>query len=382
MQAHDEINGVWNGVNGEMVGTMDAGPAPHGMDEARSEAFAGRMVDMLNLGGLAILCSIGHRTRLFDIMATLPPATSGQIAEAAELNERYVREWLSAMVVGGVMEYDPESQVFNFPREHAAWLTRDAGAGNLAIFAQHIGSLGQVEDAIIDCFRQGGGVPYSAFDRFHEIMAEDSYVNVVQQLDTTVLPLVPGLMEKLEQGIHVLDLGCGRGKAILHMAKTFPQSTFAGFDASEEAIDFAQREAARQGVTNVRFWVQDATTFDATDEYDLVVTFDAIHDQAHPLRVLRNIANALKPEGVYLMQDIAASTHLHENVEHPLGAFLYTLSTMHCMTVSLASGGEGLGTMWGKEKALELLARAGFGSVEVHQLEHDVCNYYYICTQS
>jgi hypothetical protein len=110
----------------------------------------------------------------------------------------------------------------------------------------------------------------------------------------------------------------------------------------------------------------------------LIFTFDAIHDQAQPGQVLRNIARALKADGIYLMQDIAGSSHVHHNLDHPLAPFLYTISTMHCMTVSLAAGGEGLGTMWGKEKALELLAAAGFTHTEVHQLPHDVMNYYYV----
>jgi 2-polyprenyl-3-methyl-5-hydroxy-6-metoxy-1,4-benzoquinol methylase len=127
--------------------------------------------------------------------------------------------------------------------------------------------------------------------------------------------------------------------------------------------------------------VQDAALLDESNRYDLITTFDAIHDQAHPARVLHNIARALKPGGVYLMQDIAASSQVHHNLDHPLAPFLYTISTMHCMTVSLAYGGDGLGTMWGKEKALEMLGQAGFTRSEVHQLPHDIMDYYYVSTK-
>jgi SAM-dependent methyltransferase len=354
----------------------------NGLNQEKVEAFTERIVGVLNNGALALMCSIGHRTGLFDTLAQIPPATSAQIAEAAGLNERYVREWLNALVSGQVVTYEPELATYHLPAEHAALLTRTAGADNLAIFSQHIGLLGGVEDQIIDCFHNGRGIPYTAFHRFHEVMAEDSNVNIVEPLIEQILPLVPGLTEKLEQGIDVLDLGCGRGNALKRLAQTFPHSRFYGIDFSEEAIATAQADVKRMELTNLRFAVQDAATFNESDRYDLICTFDAIHDQAYPARVLRNIARALKPDGIYLMQDIAASSHVHHNLDHPLAPFLYTISTMHCMTVSLASGGEGLGTMWGKEKALELLAGAGFAHTEVHQLPHDVFNYYYISKKS
>lgn len=353
----------------------------NGLNPQKTEAFAEKMVGVLNGGALALMCSIGHRTQLFDTLAQLPPATSAQIAEATGLNERYVREWLSAMVVGQVIDYNPSTDTYHLPAEHAALLTRAAGADNLALFTQHVGGLGSVEDKIVDCFFNGGGVPYSAFPRFHEIMAEDSGVNIVEPLIEQILPLVPGLTEKLQQGINVLDLGCGRGNALKRLAQTYPNSRFLGFDFSEEAIAVAQADAAQMGLANLRFEVKDAATFNESNQYDLIFTFDAIHDQAQPGKVLRNIARALKPDGIYFMQDIAASSHVHHNVDHPLSPFLYTISTMHCMTVSLAHNGEGLGTMWGKEKALEMLAQAGFTHTEVRQLPHDIFNYYYISTK-
>lgn len=351
----------------------------NGINHEKAEAFAEKMVGVLNNGALALMASIGHRTKLFDTIAILPPATSAQIAEATGLQERYVREWLNAMVVGQVIDHDPELKTYHLPAEHAATLTRAAGAANLALFTQHIGTLGSVEDKIVACFSNGGGVPYTDFHRFHEVMAEDSDVNIVEPLIDQILPLVPGLKAQLQQGIEVLDVGCGRGNALKRLAQTYPRSRFFGFDFSEEAIAFAQADAARQGLTNLRFAVQDAATFDQSNRYDLIFTFDAVHDQAQPGRVLRNIKQALKPDGIYFMQDIAGSSHVHHNHDHPLAPFLYTISTMHCMTVSLAGGGEGLGTMWGKEKALELLAEAGFTDVQVEQPAHDPMNYFYIC---
>lgn len=350
-------------------------------NEQKAEAFAGRMVGVLNESAVALMTSIGHRTGLFDTMATRAPATIQRIAEAAGLHERYVREWLGAMVMGRIVEYDQERDTYTLPPEHAAFLTRAATSDNLAMYTQFIGLLGTVEDAIVDCFHNGGGVPYSAYTRFQEVMAEDSAQTVVAALTDAILPLVPGLVEALQAGIRVLDVGCGRGRALNLMARTFPQSHFTGYDFLAEAILPARAEAQAQGLTNIHFEVQDVAQIDSRAEFDLITAFDAIHDQAQPARVLRNIADALKPDGIFLMQDIAGSSHVHENLDLPLGPLLYTISVMHCMTVSLAQGGAGLGTMWGKQKALEMLAEAGFTNIEVHQLPHDVQNYYYVATK-
>ncbi len=352
------------------------------LDQARAEEFAERMVGVLNEGAIALMTSIGHRTGLFDAMAGLPPSTSDQIASAANLNERYVREWLGAMVVGGIVEHDPEEGTYQLPREHAAFLTRTASPDNIAAFAQYIPLLGSVEDGIVESFRHGGGVPYSAFPRFHEVMAEDSGQTVLPALKDHILPLVPGLVERLEKGIDVLDVGCGSGRALNLMARTFPNSRFVGYDLSEEAIARARVEAQEHGTTNARFEVKDAATLDEEARYDLITTFDAVHDQADPAAVLKGIAEALREDGVYLMQDIAGSSHHHNNLEHPIGPFLYTISCMHCMTVSLAQGGAGLGAMWGEEKAKQMLEEAGFKEVEIEQLPHDFQNYYYIATKS
>ena len=352
------------------------------LDQAKSEAFAERMIGILNDAALALVTSIGHRTGLFDVMAGLPPSTSQQIADAANLNERYVREWLGAMVVGRIVEHDPEDGTYYLPQEHAAWLTRAASPNNIAVTAQFIPVLGMVEDGIVESFKHGGGLPYSAFPRFHEVMAEDSGQTVVAALADHILPLVPGLIERLEEGIDVLDVGCGSGRALNLMARTFPNSRFSGYDFSEEAIARARAEAQEHGTTNVRFELKDAAALDEKASYDLITTFDAVHDQADPAAVLKGIADALREDGVYLMQDIAGSSHAHKNMNHPIGPLLYTVSTMHCMTVSLSQGGEGLGTMWGEEKAREMLEEAGFKEVEVKQLPHDFMNSYYIVTKS
>ncbi len=348
------------------------------LDSAKTEAFAQRMLDILNDGAIALMASIGHRTGLFDTMANMPPATSTDIAEAAKLNERYVREWLGAMVTGRLVEYDPATTTYSVPPEHAAFLTRAASPNNFAVMMQFIPILAMVEDRAIDCFYKGGGVPYSAYTRFHQVMAESSGQIFVAALEDAILPLIPGLIADLERGIDVLDVGCGSGRALNQMAKRFPNSRFKGYDFSEEAIATAQTEAENHQLKNLQFQVKDAAQLDEVEQYDLICTFDAIHDQAKPDVVLRGIYQALRPDGIYLMQDIKASSQVDGNYEHPVASFLYTISCLHCMTVSLASGGMGLGAVWGEEKALEMLKDAGFTQVEIKQLEPDFLNNYYL----
>ena len=348
------------------------------------DLFADRMMTALNYGGLCLMTSIGHRTGLFDAMRDQPPMTSTELAARAGLNERYVREWLGAMVSAGILMVDPSTIAFTLPAEHAMFLTRAAGADNLAAFTQYIALLGSVEDDIVECFHGGGGVPYERFPRFHAVMAEDSGQSVLSMLESHVLPLVPGLAEQLARGIRVLDVGCGSGRVLVRLAELFPQSSYVGIDLSEEAIRGARATAQSRSLANIDFIATDLSDFHLNaepDSFDLITTFDAIHDQAQPLNVLKGIYRALHGNGVYLMQEIKASSHVHNNVTHPIGTFLYTVSCMHCMTVSLASGGEGLGAMWGEEKTREYLAGAGFRSVEKHELAHDIQNNWYVVSK-
>lgn len=349
-------------------------------DRDRIEAFEGRLINALNEAGLLLMISIGHRTGLFEAFAATPPLTSDALAQRANLDERYVREWLGALVAAGVVEMDPATGTYWLPDEHAARLT-DAGEANLAVYAQYIAQMGEVETDVVRCFREGGGVPYERYHRFHELMAEDSAQTVLPALFDHILPLA-GVTEQLQRGIRVLDAGCGRGRALMLMAQQFPNSRFVGYDLSPEAIEWARAQTAAAGITNLEFEVRDLTDFDQTAEpqaFEFVTSFDAIHDQAKPLNVLKGIHRTLVPGGTYLAQDIHGSSHHDHDRDHPLGAFLYAISCMHCMTVSLAQGGEGLGTMWGRERAQDYLNRAGFAEVQIHQLPHDVQNDYFVC---
>lgn len=354
-------------------------PASPSPDPRAVDAFADRLVDVLNSAALAVLTSIGHRTGLFTTLADLPPATSHEIATASGLDERYVREWLDGLTVGRFLTHDPDADTYRLPAAHAASLT-DRGE-NIAPFAQYITMMGTVEDDLVRCFREGGGVGYERFTRFHEIMEEDSGGTVLGALFDHVLPLVPDVIERLQSGIDVADLGCGRGRALLAMAERFPASSFTGYDLSAEAIAYARDLAARRQLANVTFEVRDLSDFDETASpaaYDLVTTFDAVHDQRSPARLLAGIRRTLRPGGTYLMQDIHASSTVDGNMDHPLGPLLYAISVCHCMTVSLAAGGAGLGTMWGRERIRQHLTDAGFTDVSVQRLDHDPQNDYWV----
>ena len=331
----------------------------------------------MNNASLALMLSVGHRTRLFDSLSKLPPATSSQIANSSGLNERYVREWLGTMVTSRIIDYDKTSGLFSLSKEKARFLTRD-GAYNFASSMQFIPVLAYVEDHIIKCFEKGGGVPYESFNRFHEVMAEESQQTVLSALIDKILPIVSEIPERLKSGIEVLDIGCGSGRAINLMAKTYPKSSFTGYDISKEAIQNARDDAEKQGTANSNFEKQDVSKFTKEKNFDLITAFDAIHDQADPQKVLENINKSLKPDGVFLMQDIKGSSNLEDNLDHSLAPYLYAVSCLHCMTVSLSQGGKGLGAMWGKELAQTMLNDAGFSNVQVLELPHDPINYYYV----
>jgi len=347
-----------------------------------SSSFGDRMACIMNDGAIALMISIGHRTGLFDLMADLGPSTSREIARRAALSERYVREWLGAMVTGEIVQHSPTDETYVLPAEQADFLTRRSVPQNMASTCQWFAVLGSAEDAVVEAFRHGKGVPYSQYKRFHEVMADESAQTVVAGLLEHIVPIVPELDQELTRGIDVLDVGCGAGHALNMMAAHFPNSRFTGYDLSEEAIYAARSEADREDLDNVGFEVRDLSMMRDHEAYDLVTAFDAVHDQRRPDLVLANIHRALRPGGTFLMQDIAASSHVHHNIGHPIGPLIYTISCMHCMSVGLVDGGMGLGAAWGREKALEMLAEAGFENVQIERLDHDFLNYYYITRKS
>lgn len=334
------------------------------IDRQRVQDFARKLFGHYTSGILTLLVQVGHKTGLFEAAAK-GPGTSQEIADRARLNERYVREWLAAMATGGIVEYDAASGAFTLPPEHAACLT-GTSSRNLAAASQNVPMLSKRLSGIVECFRKGGGVPYSEYrPDFTEAMDGSWRLLYDGLLIKGFLPAAKGLPERLKEGIRVADIGCGTGHAVNLMAREYPASSFLGYDLGEDAIVRARAEAREMGLTNAAFEVLDVTQMKAEPKFDLITSFDAIHDQRDPATVLHRVAGALAPGGVYLMVEPKASSKLEENIGNPFAPYIYGMSVLHCMTVSLAAGGAGLGTAWGEQTARRMLGEAGFTTVEV-----------------
>jgi SAM-dependent methyltransferase len=334
------------------------------IDRQRVQDFARKLFGHYTSGILTLLVDVGHKTGLFEAAAK-GTGTSQEIADRAGLDERYVREWLAAMATGGVIEYDAESKSFTLPPEHALCLT-GSSSRNLAAGSQNLPMLSKRLPRIVECFHAGGGVSYSEYrPDFTEAMDASWRLLYDGLLIKGFLPAAKGLPERLKSGIRVADVGCGTGHAVNLMAREYPASTFVGYDLGEDAIAKARAEARELGLGNAAFEVLDVTRLPAEPAFDLITSFDAIHDQRDPATVLRCIADALAPGGVYVMVEPKASSRLEENIGNPFAPYIYGMSVLHCMTVSLAAGGAGLGTAWGEQTARRMLGEAGFGSIEV-----------------
>jgi len=350
---------------------------PQAIDPQRVQAFASKMLGIYSGGMLSHLVDIGHRTGLFEVAAQ-GPATSAGLAQRAGLHERYVREWLGGMATGGIFSYDAEAQTYTLPPEHAMLLSGET-MRNVAPMSRMVTLLARHVPAVADCFRHGGGVPYAAYrPEFTDVM-DDGWRRIFdEQLVSGFLPLVVGLSDRLAAGIRVADVGCGTGHAINVLAQAYPRSTFVGYDFATDAIERAQAEAEALRLSNVRFEVLDVVTLRPEPPFDLVLAFDAIHDQVDPLSVLRHVHDALASDGMFYMMEFKFASDVGANVGNPFAPLLYGISTLHCMSVSLAEGGAGLGAVWGHEAASRLLAEAGFQDVEVVDTPRPQ-NYAFVC---
>jgi SAM-dependent methyltransferase len=345
-------------------------------DPKAMEAAVGKVMSIYAGSMLNYMIDIGHRTGLLATAAQAP-GTSEELAARAGLTERYVREWLAAMVTGGVFEYDPATKTYTLPPAEAAVLT--GGPLPLATIAGLQTHLGKHVHEVARAFREGGGVPYSAYrPEFTDLMDAIGRTLYDTALVDGYLPLVDGLAGQLEAGATLADIACGTGHALVVLARRLPQSTFVGIDLDEGAVARARAEASGAGLSNVRFEVADAARPGFTEEFDAVLVFDAIHDQVDPAAVLGGIHAALKPGGAFLMKEPRAADNLEDNIGNPFAPIGYSISTLHCMTVSLAHDGAGIGTMFGVQHACRLLADAGFEDVTVLDAPGDPTDAVYI----
>lgn len=361
------------------------------MDQHKQEQFGKRLTNILNHGALNLGLALGYRLGLFDVLAGFDtPKEVNDIADAANLHPRYVREWLGIMATGHIVEIttdDEGREQYSLPPEHAAFLTRDSRA-NMGVYTQEIPLLTEIAmAAVAEDFPKAEGVPFSAYPRFQDFMSELSHAKHRDVLIDKFLPHVQGggLVKRLETGIRVCDLGCGQGIALHLMAAQYPDSAFTGIDNHDEAIHTARHLAGQQGLTNAEFRNLDAAALsadpDLAGQFDYIMAFDAIHDQTRPLQALESVRHMLAPGGWFSMIDIDAQSTHSGNMDHPMGPFLYTVSLMHCTPVGLNEQGRGLGMMWGRDRAVGLLREAGFEDIQVLEMAHDPFNIHYFCTR-
>lgn len=334
------------------------------LDSDRVAAFAGQLMSQYIGTMTTYMLAVGWRSGALEALAA-GPATSAGLAERAGLSERHVREWLGAMATSGIATYDKDSREYTLPAEHAACLTGD-GPANSAPMAEAVAYLGKFVPAVTRTMEEGGGVAYSEYGpEFNDMQDNFNRRAYDAALVHGYVPAIDGLADQLQSGVDVADIGCGRGHVVNLLGRAFPASTFVGFDISPDAIDAARREADAYGLTNVRFEVRDIASMPADATFDVVTAFDAIHDQVAPRQVLAEVRRCLRPSGSFVMVDMDASSNVEDNIGNPIAPFFYSVSLMHCLQVSLAGDGEGLGTAWGRQKAVELLGEAGFGDVRV-----------------
>jgi ubiquinone/menaquinone biosynthesis C-methylase UbiE len=349
-------------------------------------AFADKIATILNYGALNLAMAIGYRRGLFDVLdRSDAPASAADIAARAGLDRRYVQEWLAVMVCGGIVELSPSTAAgeerYFLPQAHGDLLARRAGHANLGVYTQEIPLLTVCAlSPVVEALGSGAGIGYDRYPEFQGFMSQLANAKHSRVLVEQFLPSIEQgrLVDRLNGGIRLCDLGCGEGVAATLMAEAFPRSTFTGIDIDADALARAMADARRKRLDNVSFIQLDAARLADLPEwhgrFDVVTAFDAIHDQPHPQQALRGVFRMLRPGGLFSMVDIAAHSQLALNRAHPMGAFLYTVSLMHCLPVGLRDGGTGLGMMWGRERAEEMLAAAGFDPIGVHTIPEDAFN--------
>jgi 2-polyprenyl-3-methyl-5-hydroxy-6-metoxy-1,4-benzoquinol methylase len=348
-------------------------------DDARAEAFVGTVLTNFGAAFTGLLTAVGDKLGLFKDLAASGPATSEALARRADIDERYAREWLAQMQAVGYLDYDPASGEYTLPAEHAPVLAQERGPVFFGGAHQMLLGLSDAVPLLIDAFRKGGGVPQSAYgDDWWDGMARFTAGWFENLLLPVWIPAMPDVQAKLEAGCRVADVGCGTGLALIRLAQAYPSSTFVGYDLYAPWVDRARVLAKESGVEDrVRFEVHDVSK-GLPEQYDIITTFDVVHDAIDPKGLLRSIRAALPDDGIYICLDINCSDRVEEN-SGPLGSTFYGFSVLYCMTTSLAHNGEGLGTCgFHPHKVDEYCTEAGFSAVRQLPLENPFNNVYEI----
>lgn len=324
---------------------------------------------------------LGDRLGLYDAMAGGEALASEELASRTGLSERWLREWLHQQGAAGILEHRGEGR-FVLRAEGAAVLADEThpafGAGFFAHFPQTMA----VAERLPEAFATGVGLPYDAFGAEGAVGVERGFAPWFRSLLVPMaLPRIPGLVERLESGVQVADVGCGSGVAMIEMARAFPRSRFHGYELSRHAIERGEANAEEAGVENVDFHHVDREPLPEDERFAFVTTFDCLHDMTRPGETIARIRRAIAPEGLWLVADIKCYGSYEENVsENPMAAMMYGTSVMTCMSSALSEpGGAGLGTLGLHPELLrELVTAAGFRELEAIDFGHPVNAFYLV----
>lgn len=315
------------------------------------------------------LLMLGHRTGLLDAVRA-DAGSAAEIAQRAGTHERSTAEWLAGMTAAGYLHH--RLGVFTMPPGQAALFEGGVLPFDPIVLFTFPDVITRVQPDVERSMRDGSGVPYARyqpeFSTAQDAMNGPLYdMFLVQEW----VPSVAGLQERLSAGADLVDIGCGGGRALCRLAAAFPASRFTGYDLDDAALAIGMERAAREGLSNVSFQRRDIADLDADACVDVILAVDAIHDQAAPEQVLRSAQRALRADGVLVMVEPTATGDLDQDIQNPMAVMGYATSLSHCVQVSLAEGGPGLGGMWGSAGAHRLLTAAGFSDVQEHHSPSD-----------
>lgn len=348
------------------------------MDKARSQAFMRKMVADVGTALTGALVHVGDRTGLFRAMADAGDLDAAALAQRSGMTERYVEEWLSAMTCAGYVEHDPQTHRFRLPAEHAVFLTDPSAETYLGGLYAGLPGLMAMAPRLIQAFERGEGVAFTEFGASMPVALEQMNRTVYEsRLVRTWLPEMPEVVRRLSEGGRALDVGCGTGVVAITLARGFPQAHVEGLDLDAHSIELARLQAEEAGVSDqVRFRQASADTLSADQPYDLITTFDVIHDLPDPVGTLIRIRRALASGGTYLMVEPKVEDSLAANRDNPFAHMLYAISCMHCVPQSIAQGGPGLGACWGPTRAQQLASQAGFSRFEALPIRSPALAFY------
>jgi SAM-dependent methyltransferase len=330
------------------------------INEEKVHAFLGKVIHDWGATLSSALVIIGDKLGLYRAMADGEPLTPVELAQRTGTAERYVREWLINQAAGGYVHYDPATQRYSLPLEHAIALTDDTSPFAVAGGFYSMTALVKAEPRITEAFRTGGGMLWGEHDPALFTGTERFFrPGYATHLTSRWIPALDGVQAKLEAGGKVADVGCGHGASTIIMAQAYPESRFYGFDSHAPSIEHARAAAAEAGVADrVTFDVADATQFPGTN-YDLVAYFDCLHDMGDPIGAMRRAREVLAPDGTVLIVEPMAGECVEENL-NPVGRVFSGASVLVCMPHSLAAGGPALGTIATEAQLREVVQDAGF----------------------